>query len=443
MPSKPSSKSQASEALRKLRKEEQRLQARLEALAGLMDVSIIINSTLDLDEVMRLVMEKAQMVMKAEASSVMIINEEKQVLEVPVALGEVGEKVQKIELPIGQGIAGWVAAHGEPQLIADVRQDARFNPAVDRETGFQTRSILAVPLQVRGKLIGVAEVINRRDGQPFDHEDLELFLTFCRQVSLAIQNARVHRLELEKQRIEQQLQTAQFIQQSFLPEDLPSSPERQFEIAARSLPATAVGGDLYDFANLGPAALGVSIGDVSGKGIPAALYMARFVSDFRLLSQTQRHPAQLFAEMNRLLCKRSRRGIFVTSIYGILNPQTGEFEFANAGHLPCLHVHSKSRQVEVVEGAAGIPLGILPDHDFGTARITVDPGDFLVFITDGVVESKNSDGREYSLERVVEVLGDLRPSAQEMLDALLQDVQRFSKGTSQHDDLTILVVKWR
>jgi sigma-B regulation protein RsbU (phosphoserine phosphatase) len=428
---------------KKIATELEALHAKINALSSLMEVSIIISSTLDLDELMFLVMEKAQKVMKAEASSVMIINEEKQILECPIALGEVGEKIKKIELPIDKGIAGWVAQKGEPQNIPDAYQDSRFNPKVDEETGFRTRSILAAPLKVKGKTIGVAEVINRLDGKAFDKDDLELFSTFCRQVAMAIQNARIHHLELERQKIEHQLETAKFIQQSFMPDGFPVSSGQQFEVAAKTLEATSVGGDFFDFFEFDNKTVGFTIGDVCGKGIPAALFMARMVSDYRLYSQLYDNPAEVLGALNKVLVKRSFRGMFVTSIYGVLKPSEGKFVFSSAGHLPVIKINGKNNQIELINNYKGIPLGIMPDFNFEQGFLELQKNDLIVLITDGVIEAKNKAGQIYSLERVLDVLANPKAKVQEMVDLLLEDIQKFSEDTLQHDDLTIVMIKWK
>lgn len=427
--------------LAQLREERDALAARVKALSGLIEVGIIISAAVHLDEVLRLVMEKAQSVMQAEASSIFLINEEKNIFECPVALGTASDKLKTIEIPIGVGIAGWVASHGEAQLIPDAYKDRRFNPEVDLKTGFVTRSILAAPLKVRDKLIGVAEVINRTDGRAFSEDDLELFSAFCRQVAMAIQTARIHELELEKQRIEQQLEAAKFIQQSFMPEALPTSANRKFEVAATSIAATAVGGDLFDFVEIDAQTLGVSVGDVSGKGIPAALFMARLVSDFRLHSQRISDPEQLVAVLNKALVERTRRGMFVTFLYGILDAASGDFSFANAGHLPPVYVHGDTGAVELLPAESGIPLGIAPDMPFPTTRVRLKLGDFLVLVTDGVVEAKNKTGEGYGFERLKAVLENPGTTAQEVLDKLLRDVENFSSGLPPHDDLTAVVLK--
>jgi len=417
------------------------LRAKVTDLSSLIETSIIINSLLDLDQLVSLVMEKAQTVMKAEASSVLLVNEQTNMLECEVALGEVGKQIQKLELRMGEGVAGWVAQHGEPQIIPDTATDKRFSAKIDRSTGFVTRSILAAPLIVKDKVIGVAEVINRVDGNAFNNEDLELFATFCRQVAMAIENARMHKVQLEKQKLEEQLESARIIQQSFMPEVFPDAPGLGYAIAARSVAAISVGGDFFDFMEFEPPLIGIAVGDVTGKGVPAALYMARLVSDLRLYAQSLRSPAELLTALNHVLVDRGRRGMFVTFQYGILDVTTGVFTYSNAGHLPFAKVNASTQTVDFIEGAKSIPLGIMGETVYTEESIALSRGDYVVSITDGIIEAMDTDGLAYSFDRVVDVLCRPADSAEKLVESLLEDVRLFSEGAQQHDDLTVLVLK--
>lgn len=417
------------------------LRSKVQDLSSLIEISIIINSTLDQDKLIRLVMEKAQSVMKAEASSVMLISKDGTYLECEVALGEVGDKVKKLQLKMGEGIAGWVAKHGKPQIIPDVLNDERFSSRVDNSTGFQTRSILAAPLIVKDKTIGVAEVINPIDGHAFGGEDLELFSTFCRQVAIAIENTRMHHLELERQRLQQELESAKFIQQSFMPQTFPSSPDQGFSISAKSLAAASIGGDFFDYIEFDKNTIGIAVGDVTGKGVPAALYMARLVSDFRFFTQRNQEPTQVLGELNKVLVERSRRGMFVTFQYGILDASIGKFTYTNAGHIPFIRVR-KNGNTALLQGAKSIPLGILSDFQIQASTIQLSHGDYIVLITDGIIEAKKKTGKAYSLNRTMKVLSQRKDTCEAVVESLIQDVQSFSRGMEQHDDLTILALKW-
>ncbi|MEK7727531.1 MAG: GAF domain-containing SpoIIE family protein phosphatase [candidate division KSB1 bacterium] len=419
------------------------LKNKVENLSSLIEVSIIVNSTLDLDSVINLVMEKAQSVMAAEASSVMLINEKTGMLEWEVALGEVGEEVKdKIQLRVGEGIAGWVAQTGQPLIVPDVSKDSRFFKKSDDVTGFKTRSILAAPLKVKNRIIGVAEVINPLHGRPFTEDDLDLFSTFSRQVALAIENARMHRAMLEKQKLDQQLEAARTIQESFLPQRFPTDGEGRFQIAARSIPATQIGGDFFDFVSYEQDAIGMVIGDVSGKGVPAALYMARLVSDFRIHSKNNGSPEAVLKTMNEILVERGRRGMFVTLQYALLDIASGKVSYASGGHLPLLWLHEHGARTEFMSGGGGAPLGITRDTRFIPRTIQLQSGDYLVSFTDGIVEAKNRDGKQYAMEHLSKKLRRQWSSPQELVDFVIQDVQSFTDGTHPHDDLTIIALRW-
>lgn len=416
------------------------LKNRVLDLSSLIEVSIIVNSTLDLAEVLSLVMEKAQSVMQADASSVMLINEETDQLECEVALGKASAEVkEKILLKRGQGIAGTVWDTGQALIVANAQEDQRFFPDVDLYSGFLTRSMIAAPLKVRGRIIGVAEVLNRKDGQPFTPENLDLFETFCRQVAMAIENARLHQYELEQERLQQQLESARAIQESFMPQRIPVCPRGCYQVAAKTRPARMVGGDFFDFIEFDADHLGIAIGDVSGKGIPAALYMARLVSDFRFLAQKGATPGETLTDLNHLLVERSRRGIFVTMQYLILDIPTGEVQIADAGHLPPLIWSRGSARALELEG--GMPLGIVRGTRFETTRLALYENDKLCLYTDGVIEAKNNQGEQFSLAHLLNVFQDNGASPDQVLKNILSALTGFSKKVPQHDDITLLILK--
>jgi sigma-B regulation protein RsbU (phosphoserine phosphatase) len=420
------------------------LQQKINDLTSLIEVSAIISSTLDLEELMNLVMEKAQAVMNAEASSVMLLNEQTGMLECEIALGTVQEKVKNnIYLKLGQGIAGWVAQQGEAVIVPDVDSDSRFYSEIDNSTGFKTRSILAAPLKVKDKVIGVAEVINRRDARPFTEDNLAIFTTFCRQVALAIENAKMHRYMLEQQRMQQQLESAHSIQQSFMPQAFPHSDQDKYIVYAKNIPATSVGGDLFDFIEIGTDRLAFVIGDVSGKGVPAALYMARLISDLRYYCLMVERPMDLMQTINSILLERSRQGMFVTLIYMVLDTKTGELNIINAGHLPPLWYQKQTGTSTTIDSSAGIPLGILSDVEFSEQVIQLQPGDQVLLYTDGVTEAKNTRGNMFSVKRLEHIFAKPRRHPRVLIEYIVKQVKKYSKSVPQHDDITLMGIKWQ
>jgi GAF domain-containing protein len=204
----------------------ERLQAKIRRLHGLIETSAIVTSTLDLDEVLRLILEKAQSVANAEASAILLYNPETGRLEFEVALGEKGGLIQslrpKITLELGQGIAGTVAKTRQVEWVPDAVRDPRVARGMDATTGFVTRNVLCGPMTIRDRLIGVAEVLNLAHPDLCGPDDLEIFETFCRQAAIAIENARFHKVLVERERERQQLEFASVIQQSFLPSQFPT-----------------------------------------------------------------------------------------------------------------------------------------------------------------------------------------------------------------------------
>ena len=230
-----------SETVEQLQQQIQVLKSQATFFSSLIDMSVLLTSTFDLEELIRKVLEISQTVMQSEASNVMLLNKEKNILECRVALGEVGSMLEKsFKLKLGQGIAGWVAENKKSVVVPDVNKDDRFYSGTDKQTGFVTSSLMACPLISQNNLLGVAEVVNRRDGRPFDEKDLHMFETFCNGVAVAVQNAQMHRELLHNQRVQQQLEMASTIQQGFLPRSFSLDNER-FEISAINLPASMVG----------------------------------------------------------------------------------------------------------------------------------------------------------------------------------------------------------
>ncbi|MBN1541256.1 SpoIIE family protein phosphatase [candidate division KSB1 bacterium] len=429
--------------LEALQQEVARLRARVQDLSTLVEASALIGSTLDLEKLIELVMEKAQTVMRAEASSVMLVNQALNKLDCKVALGVVGKQVQEIvHLDKGQGLAGWVWEHGEPLNVPDVRTDARFYGGVDRESGFLSRSILSVPLTVQNRIIGVAQVINRKDGRPFSEQDVELFTGFCRQVALAIDTAQMHQIALEQERMNQQLELAQRVQQSFLPQTLPGTSRDPFRISAASLPAISVGGDFYDAVRLDDRHLALIIGDVSGKGVPAALFMARMMSDFRFYVQQDARPLALIQRLNRCVLQQGHSGLFVTVQYLVIDLHRGEVRFCDAGHLPLIHIAAQGGRAVRIAGRMGGPLGILQKMRFQTQRILLQQGDFLFLYTDGLIEARDNQQRAFTLDRLQAEAGRRWFDCDDLLNGLFSAVHRFSSEGPRLDDMTALVFQW-
>ena len=413
-----------------------RLNQKIKRLSTLIEVNALISSSLDLDTILENVMAISKKVMNADASSLMRVDEKTNELVYQVAQGTVGEKLkQEFRLKMGQGIAGTVAEEGKPLLLEDAYSHPKFHRAHDDATGYRTRSMITVPLKVGDRVTGVAQVINRLDGRPFDQDDLDLFTALSSLAAIALENARMHQTLLEKQRLVKDMEFARTVQESFLPQTPPELPGYRF--SAHYTPALEVGGDFYDFIPLDERRMGIVIGDVSGKGVPAALSMAKLGSDMRTLAFTEPSPADALAKLNDLLAGRSRRGMFATLLYIELDASAGTMVLSNAGHLPPI-IRKADGRLEKVAKAGGAPLGMLPGMRFGQETVELEAGSTVVLYTDGIVEAMNGKEELYGYDRFEILLKKGPADPGRLREAVIGDVNRFTGLSPQHDDMTMV-----
>jgi phosphoserine phosphatase RsbU/P len=413
-----------------------RLEHKIKRLSTLIEVNGLISSSLNLDQILENVMTISKQVMNADASSLMLIDEKTNELVYEVALGAVGEKLkQEFRLKMGQGIAGTVAQEGKPLLLEDAYTHPKFYRGHDEATGYRTKSMITVPLKVRERITGVAQVINRLDGKPFDTDDLELFIALCSMVAIAIENAKMHRSLMEKQRLVKDMEFARTIQESFLPQKAPEVQRYQF--SAHYTPALEVGGDFYDFIHLDENLTGIVIGDVSGKGVSAALYMAKMGSDMRTLAFTEQSPVEALAKLNDLLAERSRRGMFATLLYIELDSRSGKLTISNAGHLPPI-IKKADGSLMTLAKAGGAPLGMLPGMKFSQETAKLERGETVILYTDGIVEAMNAKEELYGYARFEALLRKSPADPGMLKTAIIEDVNRFTGLSPQHDDMTLV-----
>jgi sigma-B regulation protein RsbU (phosphoserine phosphatase) len=398
-----------------------------------------LNSTLDLEELLGIIMKTAEEVMRAEAASLMLLDEETNELVFKVALGEKGgELKEKFRVRLGEGIAGACAQSGESLVINDPRNDARFAGRFDDATGFQTTAILCVPMRADGKIIGILEAMNPIGRKGFSADDLSLFETFADQAAIALQNARLHSALVEQELSQRELKIAREIQQSFLPEtgDLPPG----IDVHCYNLPAREVSGDFYDLFKFDEAKLGILIGDVSGKGVPASLYMVRAISDARFIARRTESPSDLLEELNARLARDSRFGIFTTLLCLLIDLRKNTLLFASAGHHPILRCRAEE-PAKFLDCKGGVPVGLLDRAEYPVNEIAIAPGDVFLLYTDGITEARNLQGEEYSTGRLTKILRSDGGTAREQTERILADLNVFTKGATQHDDMTLVAIR--
>ncbi len=356
------------------------------------------------------------------------------------------EQVLRSEVfDVGEGLVGSVAKTGKGMLISDAREDPRIVKHDD--PALEVRSCIVVPINFRETSIGVLAIVNSADGVAFNETDFSLAQSLAEQAGLAIHNLDLMAMQIEKNKLDVDLSLASSIQGMLLPHDFPSTPG--LDLDARYLPAQKVGGDLYDLFQLDDGRLGVAIADVSGKGIPASILMAICQSNLRHLAQDFRSPAKVLSEMNTVMNEEMRLDMFITMIYAIIDPVRGEILMARAGHeLPILFsANSESGMMRAtMPGSEGMALGMVPTQLFSEViedkRIPFGPGDLFCLYTDGITESANQEGTEFSSSRLADAIKLLRNrSASDLNAGILETMHRFAGKEKQADDITLVSVR--
>jgi len=413
---------------------------RIANLRKVLAVTSKINSTLNLDELLTVIMTTATEVMSTEVASLLLMEEASQELVFRVALGDKGSNLtEKFRVKVGEGIAGSVAQKGESVIVQDARNDPRFARRFDDNTGFVTKGMLCVPMKAKGKVIGVLQAINPRGDKKIGPGDLELFEIFADQAAIAVENAKLHAEIVKQEKAKQELAIASEIQMNFLP-DL-SGQAFGLDITARTLPARTVGGDFYDVLNLDPNKVGVLIADVSGKGVPAALFMVNAISQFRFLAPRYPAPADLLTHLNQILARDSTRGMFITAVYLVVDKKTRKVTYASAGHHAILRRRADGT-AEELSSDGGPPVGLMPDAAFPQNETALECSDVLFLYTDGIVEARNPKGQEYGAALLKACLRPACPDAKTYTENIYNDIAAFAKGAPQHDDMTALVIRF-
>jgi sigma-B regulation protein RsbU (phosphoserine phosphatase) len=396
-----------------------------------------------LDDLLPQLLDLAQEVTDAEASSILLYNPKLDVLEFSLAknetLGERTEQILKcsVELKMGEGLAGWVAVNRKPVIIKDVQQDTRFFKEADHYTGFQTRTLLCVPIVYGDELLGVIEVLNSKNKPCFNREDEEILDSFAHLAAVAIIRSRLLETQLKQQKLRIELEAASQIQSQFCPE----CPEMGggSKAWAVSLPAAFVGGDLYDVTPMLDGSWLVYVADVCGKGLPAALVMVALWARIRSEALVQQEVDKVLENVNSAMYSLlAKEGFFATIILGKYWPATGRMQLARGGHpFPLWCVGKGLGKIPELEG---ISLGVIPNPTYEIKEIILKPGQSILFITDGVTEARNERDEFFGSKRLPEYVRTAKgpPWGSKLLD----EIQTWRQNAEITDDLTILEI-WR
>jgi phosphoserine phosphatase len=395
-------------------------------------------ATTELLPLLELIVETSCQLLDAERGSVLLYEPATGELVSRVATGV----VQEIRFPAGRGIAGATIQAARTLHVPDAQADPRFNPEVDRRTGFHTREIVSVPLRDHEEqLVGVLQVLNRRRGS-FSEADIALAEAFAAQAGVALQRARLLEQYVAKQQMERSMRIAREIQQNLLPAGPPAA--AGFDIAGFSRPADETGGDAYDFLDLGAGRWMLTVADAAGHGIGPALVIAETRAMLRTACRLGCDVPTVLATVNALLAADLKDGRFVTCFLGVLDTASGELAYTSAGHGPLLF-YDRATDAFTQQPAAALPLGISPVEAFTKLSVRrMAPGDFAAVTTDGFFEAEDAGGAEFGIGRVIEVLRTARDlPAAEMIERLRAAVDAHAAGCRQADDRTAVVIRRR
>jgi sigma-B regulation protein RsbU (phosphoserine phosphatase) len=405
-------------------------QARI--LVLLNEIARELSSILNLDELLSRVAELLRRLIDYQMFSILLLDASGEKLEHRFSLRFHENIHLKHEVPMGRGLVGHAAQSKEAILVPDVSKDPRYiegNP--------ETRSELAVPLIYKDKVIGVLDLEHTRRGF-FTDDHRRTMMTLAAQVAIAIENARLYEeIARQERRLERDLALARELQMRLLPQTLPKV--AHLELAAKFVPARAIGGDLYDFIPYSLSRLGIAIGDVSGKGAPAAIYAALVSGILRSHAPIEPGPAEMLKAVNMSLAERRIEAQFVSLIYALWDDEHSTLLVSNSGLPRPVYVHDGKNQV--IE-ATGLPLGLFDDADYDEFRFKMKPGDMFVFFSDGILDARNRRGELFGRGRVEKLIAECGGrSADCVVESLFKAAAEHSAGVETFDDQTVLAIK--
>jgi phosphoserine phosphatase RsbU/P len=407
-------------------------QARI--LLLLNEIARELTQILNLDQLLGRIAELVQKLIDYQMFSILLLDPTGQKLQHRFSL-RFNENIHlKHEIPLGTGLVGAAAESKLAVLVPDVGKDPRY-----LQTNPETRSELAVPLIYKNKVIGVLDLEHTRRGF-FTEEHKRTMTTLAAQIAIAIENARLYEeIERQERRLERDLSLARELQFRLLPQARPKL--AHLDVAAKFVPARTIGGDLYDFIPYSMSRLALVIGDVSGKGAPAAIYAALVSGILRSHAPIEPSPSEMLSAVNLSLAERRIEAQFVSLIYCVWDDAQRSLTIANSGLPRPLYVHGD--KIEVIE-ATGLPLGLFDEAEYDEFKFRVKPGDMFVMFSDGILDARNRKGELFGRGRVEEIVANCAEKSPDcVVNSLFEAVAEHSAGVETFDDQTVVAIRLR
>ncbi|MBU8933324.1 MAG: SpoIIE family protein phosphatase [candidate division Zixibacteria bacterium] len=418
--------------------EVERLRAVVAELASLNEIATAISSAMSVQKITEIMIDRSLKHVRASQGAVFLLQDEQQSDLLKTFVRRSSKDDQEMPIHFNMNLTGWMVKNKRPLIVNDVVKD---NPLPKVDLGkLGIKSLLAAPLLTRNGLIGVLAAFNKNGDLGFSPQDGRFMGILGTQCSQVIEGARLYEEEKRLAAIREELEIASSIQQSFLPDEESFSDDTK--LFGANVPAKEVGGDFFDIVNLDENRIFLSIGDVVGKGVPAALFMSNAIAVQRahLSNQDSLDLSALAINLNKLLCQFNKPGQFITALFGILDLKADRFDYVNAGHHPPAIVHEGQLMPHLDE--ADIVLGVLPDNHYEILSVAVPKNAMLCLYTDGVTEAFDEKQDEYGEERLYEFLIKTHTeSARAILSQLFAELTTFRGAAQQSDDVTVVVAK--
>ena len=391
-----------------------------------------LTSILNLDELLKRIAELLNRIIDYQMFSILLLDESGEKLAHRFSLRFQESIHLKHDIPLGRGIVGAAASEKAAVLVPDVSKDLRYvmaNP--------ETKSELAVPLIYKDKVIGVLDLEHTRRGF-FTEDHKRTITTLAAQVAIAIENARLYEeIARQERRLERDLQLARELQFRLLPQAMPKL--QNLEVAARFSPARTIGGDLYDFVQYSLGRLGIVVGDVSGKGAPAAIYAALVSGILRSHAPMEPAPAEMLSAVNFSLSERRIEAQYICMLYAVWDDERRVLQVSNSGLPRPIYVHDGT--MEIIE-ATGLPLGLFDTAEYDEFTFRAKPGDMFVFFSDGILDARNRAGDMFGRAGVEKVIAECPDQSPEcVVNSLFAAVEEHAAGEDTFDDQTVLAIR--
>ena len=427
---------QISAEVNRLQEENKKLRLAVEELSVLNEIATAITSTQSIDKIVDLIVRKCVKHIKVEQGVVMLLDEKDTQNPFHTMIRKQDSSSNLLPFRLDTQLSGWMLMNKAPLLINDFQSDKRFSTVKDVE--FPIKSLLSVPMQMKGKMIGLVTVFNKHGAGGFTINDQRLLGIIAAQSAHVVENARLYQNEQDLIKLQEEMRLAYEIQVDLLPKAQPKVPG--YSIAGKSIPAKDVGGDYFDFIDLEENRFTFCLGDITGKGMPAAILMANLQASLRGQAISGKPCKQCVEFTSDLLFYNTAPNKFATLFYAVLDKSKDEITYCNAGHNNPILI-SENNEISRPD-VGGLIVGIAPSVKYEEAKLKLKKNDLLVIFSDGITEAMNKDEEEFEESRLLELIkNNKNKKSEELIEIIFKEVNSFAKGQPQSDDMTMVVLR--